>query len=79
MQIWPNPSSGLFHLAIAFAKPKGLSWEVCDLSGKVLLSEQVGAASLVERDIDLSGMAQGMYVLRLKAGERQVFHKLVIE
>jgi PKD repeat protein len=79
MQIWPNPSAGLFHLAIAFAKPKGLSWEVCDLSGKVLLSEQVGAASLVERDIDLSGMAQGMYILRLKAGDRQVFHKLVVE
>lgn len=79
MQIWPNPSTGLFHLAIEFAKPKGLSYEVMDLSGKILLSEQVNAASLVERDIDLSGMAQGMYILRLKAGDRQVFHKLVVE
>lgn len=79
MQIWPNPSTGLFHLAIEFAKPKGLSYEVSDLSGKILLSEQVNAASLVERDIDLSGMAQGMYILRLKAGDRQVFHKLVVE
>jgi len=45
----------------------------------VLLSEQVNATSLVERDIDLSGMAQGMYILRLQAGDRQVFYKLVVE
>jgi PKD repeat protein len=79
LQIWPNPSTGLFHLAIEFAKPKGLRYQVSDLSGKVLQSEQINASSIVERDIDLSDMAKGMYILRLQAGDRQVFYKLVVE
>ena len=79
LQLWPNPSSGIFHLMVEFAKPKAFEMEVTDLSGKRLVFVQENATQFVEKDIDLSGMAQGVYILRLQAGENQLFHKLIVQ
>jgi PKD repeat protein len=79
LQLWPNPSSGMFHLLVEFAKPISLTMEITDLSGKVLLHKTHNAAVLVNEDFDLGEMSKGIYILRMEAAGKQVFHKLVVQ
>jgi len=79
VQVYPNPSQGIFNLVVEFDKPKAMTVEVADLTGKVLFSTQHPALPLVEQTIDLGGMAQGVYILKLSSDGREVFHRLMLQ
>lgn len=64
VDIFPNPSSGVFHLLNEFDR---LHAEVFDFAGKRLLSQ-----SVLNRQIDLTGLRPGQYLLKLSS-ENQIF------
>jgi hypothetical protein len=68
--VWPNPSSGVFHVACQ-GQLKG---EVMDVHGRVVLQQTFEAGTT---ELDLTGYANGVYFLRLADAERRVSMRLV--
>lgn len=72
VQVYPNPSTGLFHLKL----DKAAAIAVTDLAGKqvyVSVSQSAGNTT-----IDLSAQPGGLYFLRLMAGDRVTVRKLFL-
>jgi hypothetical protein len=70
VSIYPNPVNDVLNLSSTSASSVIL--ELLDMSGKVL-SSTVLNQSLT---IDMSGYAQGIYMLRLSSGDAVTYHKL---
>jgi hypothetical protein len=79
INLYPNPSTGLFNLYLELYKRSDLGIQVTDLSGKVVYAEQVRKALTYQGEIDLSNLAKGVYIMSLQAGENKIFRKLVIQ
>lgn len=68
MQLYPNPSNGVFNLSIDNLETTNLVAEVLDLNGKVVYNRVIGsvAGSIIE-PFSLTDLRMGTYVLRLTA------------
>ena len=75
MVVYPNPSSG--HLAVEVEEGTSMSSniEMYDLMGrKVYQAPQTG----VNTDIDISGQADGLYILVLRNGGKIIYRKRIL-
>ncbi len=72
--VYPNPSAGVFHISLPAGKTCDLT--VSDLSGKVISTRK---AVLENADLDLSGTAKGIYLLRISTEAGSAVRKLIIE
>ncbi|MFM1875797.1 MAG: hypothetical protein RL266_1534 [Bacteroidota bacterium] len=80
--IYPNPNEGAFKLMVGSeVEIEDFTWEVVDLSGKVVQTETVsrssGSVSLV--DVNISDLSAGVYSLRIsdtsKVSVRRIIKK----
>jgi hypothetical protein len=82
MQVMPNPSKGNFTIAgnLGTSTDEELNIEVTDMVGHTIYSNRVMAANgSVNTQVQLNGVANGMYLLNVRSGmENKVFH-IVIE
>lgn len=62
LQLWPNPSSGMLHVALPFDGSSGHTATVVDLAGRTVHQYDVDASTSV---IDVSHLAAGVYILRI--------------
>ncbi|MBU0763803.1 MAG: T9SS type A sorting domain-containing protein, partial [Bacteroidetes bacterium] len=63
VNLYPNPATDNINLVIVSEGNEIFSYQLCDNSGKITKSENVTRA--VKSDIDISGLAQGQYYLRI--------------
>lgn len=59
LDIYPNPSEGMITIVHPFTSA---TWEIIDVSGKMMLS---GSASTTSLHLDLSSLSDGFYVVKL--------------
>lgn len=79
IDIYPNPSNGSITLSIE-GQTDVLDLTVQDLNGKIVHAEQLGeVSSRLQKNIDLTGVANGVYLLRLNNGDDSLIKKLVIQ
>ncbi|MEM6263227.1 MAG: T9SS type A sorting domain-containing protein [Bacteroidota bacterium] len=80
LTFYPNPSNGQFNLAF-FAKEKGdLSIRIMDAQGKSVYEERFpDFEGAYENQIDLTGIAKGVYFLQLVQNEQAINKKLVVQ
>ncbi|MBD2766832.1 T9SS type A sorting domain-containing protein [Hymenobacter sp. BT664] len=77
IDLFPNPSTGRATLAIREAKAVGpLRVEVTNLLGQVVHAAAV--RDNAKNELDLSGLAAGVYVLRVQAGSAYSIRQLVL-
>ena len=79
MNVFPNPSSGIFNLELKSEIGNKIEVNVFDLSGKLLMTrnpmmEQPGE----EIQLDLNGLAKGMYLLRVRSGDSAIQEKILL-
>ncbi|MBK8566153.1 MAG: VCBS repeat-containing protein [Saprospiraceae bacterium] len=81
MAVSPNPSSGLFTLEMEAMESGETRLTVTDLAGRVIQTQSFEAMAHVaqQRNIDLTAMPAGVYILKLTSGERSGYAKLVVE
>ncbi len=62
--VYPNPSSGVFRLDLSAILSTDLSYQVYDVSGRLVKGEKV-AENRASVELDLSAFEQGVYFLQL--------------
>ncbi len=73
LQIYPNPSTGIFNLS--WQTHKQLTLKVFDLSGKLVLTREASGNSAI---LDLDRVSQGVYILEIHGKEgSKSSHKLI--
>jgi hypothetical protein len=69
LDIYPNPSSGLYTLNLELANMSGAEMKVFDASGKLILHKKFSnLPQRLDSQIDLRGYEDGIYQVLLKAG-----------
>ncbi|WP_104734914.1 T9SS type A sorting domain-containing protein [Hanstruepera ponticola] len=74
--IYPNPSSNVFNIKVV--NTNAFSFDVYDVSGKLIVSQQNIDATSGVYPLNLSTYASGVYFLQLKTAEATVTKKLIL-
>ncbi|MCL9807377.1 T9SS type A sorting domain-containing protein [Flavobacterium amniphilum] len=72
--LYPNPTNGIVNISLKDASVSVNSAEVMDVSGKVLFKKTINNPNAV---VDLTSLANGMYFIKLKAGQQEKTLKVV--
>lgn len=80
MEVSPNPNDGHFDLTVHLLQPSDLEIEIMDMLGRRVHQELVQApAGRLIREMDLSGMPQGVYMLSMRIAGRVFTRRVVVE
>ena len=74
--IYPNPGLGVLVIELKQAQQKYGTLQIYNLVGKLVRSQTIHSQKTY---IDLSNEGPGIYTLKLKASERMVIRKIIIE
>ncbi len=72
--VYPNPSTGVFN--ITWKMQQEYSYQVSDLTGKTILRS--ASNNIKEQQINLSGLAAGMYFLQVSSQGNTATKKLIV-
>ena len=73
--VFPNPSHGVYQIVFENTNMLALELEVYDITGKLVLNEQVSNQN--DFYIDISKEASGMYLLKVKTNQAQQITRLI--
>ena len=80
ISVYPNPTSGMFNIFISNADFTELLITVSDVQGRLVYNlTDKNITSNYNKQIDLEGLAKGIYYIRLSNGSEVKIQKLVIE
>lgn len=74
LQIYPNPSNGIFNISV---KSAGVTYEVYDLAGRKI--KPVSILNRGTNTIDLNGCGKGTFVVKITDGRSVVSKKIIIK
>ena len=74
VSISPNPSSGVFNLAINEFESSSFEVNVMDITGRVIMSRTVTGSTT---SFDLSSELDGIYFVKISAGNQNVTRRIV--
>jgi len=78
--VYPNPTSGVFTIAIKNANIDELIISVVDIQGKeVFGSRESNIAADYNKQINLEGLSKGMYYIKLSTGADVKIQKLIVQ
>ena len=80
VNIYPNPTGGRFTVKANATKEIGtVGLTVTDLTGHVLVSKSYdNAGTQFSTDVDITGVAAGVYLIQLQAGTQKSVSKLIV-
>lgn len=79
VQIFPNPSTGIFQVAVTDPDEQLLYLRVTNVSGQDIWSAEARlTGGTLSTAVDLSHFASGLYFLHLKGAEKQFVQKLEV-
>jgi hypothetical protein len=77
--IYPNPTVGLLTLQLDMVQSEVLNAEVLDISGRAVRSNSVNAAQgMSQHQLDLQGLAKGVYSLRVQGTNGVLTQKVIL-
>lgn len=77
--VYPNPNSGLFTIDIELAERDDLQIYLLDLQGREVYANEEKAALNYEKNIDVSRLATGLYMLKVATSKGAVFKRVIID
>ncbi|MEA3477390.1 MAG: aryl-sulfate sulfotransferase [Bacteroidota bacterium] len=79
MQVYPNPCSGVLHLRVTRYALRVTSIDLFEISGRKIrrLDEEMQGPGVYEKSYDLSDLPEGVYFIRLQAGDELMMKKIV--
>ena len=77
--VYPNPSQDFTQVELTVPRESDAEVSIRDLSGKLLLRENLGYASQFNHQLDVSGLARGLYIFTVKIGNQPLHLKLEVQ
>ncbi len=79
LEIYPNPADNYINIDYYNLDNSGLTVELIDISGKIVLNKNFNLVSgKLNKQIDLSGINKGIYIIKVKTGKNQFIDKLIV-
>ncbi|MBU1008681.1 MAG: T9SS type A sorting domain-containing protein [Bacteroidetes bacterium] len=79
VSLFPNPSNGKFIVELNGKNTNGISMRVVNNLGKVVFeNNQINVVGDYHQEIDLSGMAEGVYFVQLESNGKTLSKKIVV-
>jgi len=76
--VYPNPSNGNVTLEINFDAPENISISIYNIMGERVYDEAVNNASgLFQKNINISGLSNGIYFVQIKATDSFICKKII--
>lgn len=69
LKVFPNPTSGLLELSLDLERATDLDAEIYDLTGRRMITRALGRQLRLNEQLDLSALPNGVYLLRIRAGD----------
>jgi len=71
VSVYPNPTNGLVNLKIDLLEENEVSYEVLDITGRIVLTGTLGSLNIGNhlRQIDIQSLSAGTYNIQLTAGD----------
>jgi len=80
MAVYPNPSSDMINFKFKIKTAQQINVEILDINGKLIHSENFGKIQgETKQNMNISGIARGTYLVRIKGEQTTETRKLVIE
>lgn len=79
VNIYPNPNNGEFTLQFNSAQNQKVEIEFMDLQGRVIFTKNLGKITGLHTELFNESPASGIYLLKVKSGEGQSLHRIVIQ
>ena len=78
-QLYPNPAAQELNLQLTLNQVQPLALKLYDLQGRLMQTETWSPAQSLKAELDLTGLAPGLYVLSLQVGDYNVVRRFVKE
>jgi hypothetical protein len=78
ISIYPNPSSGTLHVSVSGEENTEVTIYIMDLLGQVHVEQSVVFSQGSTKSFDLSGLANGLYLVKLNRGDQSYTQKITI-
>lgn len=76
--VYPNPASDELHIRAKLPETRIQRISITDLSGKTVAEQHYGPTPLKETSLDVSSLAQGVYLLRIFDNEGVSAQKIIL-
>ena len=73
VDVYPNPSSGLFYLNAGFSNIHSVTVEIFDLLGKSMLFENLGFVTSIDHMLSLFHLPNGIYLMYLSLEDGKTY------
>ncbi len=78
LNIFPNPTNGVFTMNIGFELPVDMRLELTNILGQPVINvEDVKNTQNLRRDYNLNHLAQGVYIFTIRTGEQTIVRRVV--
>ncbi len=79
LEISPNPASNFINVTLKLDEAMDIELEILDVSGRIHRSMELGSLGIVNNyNIDVNGMSEGIYFLRINAATGSMVEKVII-
>ena len=77
--VYPNPTEGVFMISMKGTETNYSEIAIIALDGRTMVQEQLGSVKDIQKEIDLSNVAKGIYFVKVTKGGETTFTKLVVQ
>ncbi len=79
VRVYPNPSRGLFKVALEGPVERSVELRVLDMHGRAIERIEIDKGGSPVRTLDLKGVSKGVYHLEIRSGKAVVHRRIVIQ
>lgn len=79
LQVYPNPASGVLHVTATLPSQANCTIQLFDMMGRAVYQQQLSIATSIQATVPLQGMAEGIYLVSVKVGDKVYHQKVVVE
>jgi hypothetical protein len=79
LSVFPNPTDGLMNIKFTMNESQSVSMEILSLNGEIMVSQDFGSIQgSIDKQVDLSSLSKGIYILRLISDSGTTNEKIVL-